>query len=439
MSPWMPRKRLPSGDLVCKGCESKHASRAAAAHTAAGAWPVMPGVPAAGHVASNGFWHPGSVDNCDKTPCSERTSAKVASTDPGWVGSEDPNDERGLSSDFGGPGSPGEARIRPEFGADDQPTGRWEWDAFRYDDLPQRADGIESSLAEAKARAEEYVRGGQMSLFASRRRQAAWSITCWNCGGEGDVANGVVCDVCRGTGLVEESNPRRYESTRKVAHDSGDGETIYHCPFCGAGQVVGRSDGTAECQFCQTTFTVQVQPSYSTVPQTIDGVPHVHPDMPGADPGTVPEEEAPVETETDVEGEGNPIFAKRAARHYLTAEGYALDEDAYLRHLAIAHAEDRMRMAAAIKAERRATAISFYDGRHTDSTGRRIEVGQEVTTPDGSGRVGAVYPDTPYYEGRTVQVEMVGSPGYAGYGDWLLDDSVERDVRRFRPEQVTVQ
>jgi len=27
---------------------------------------VMPGVPAAGHIASNGFWHPGKEDGCSK-------------------------------------------------------------------------------------------------------------------------------------------------------------------------------------------------------------------------------------------------------------------------------------------------------------------------------------------------------------------------------------
>jgi len=31
------------------------------------AWPVMPGVPAAGHY-SGGFWHPGAVGGCQKCP-----------------------------------------------------------------------------------------------------------------------------------------------------------------------------------------------------------------------------------------------------------------------------------------------------------------------------------------------------------------------------------
>lgn len=39
----------------------------------------MPGVPAAGHVADNGYWHSGSSGVCPKTPCAEarRTPLEV--------------------------------------------------------------------------------------------------------------------------------------------------------------------------------------------------------------------------------------------------------------------------------------------------------------------------------------------------------------------------
>lgn len=85
-------------------------------------------------------------------------------------------------------------------------------------------------------------------------------------------------------------------SSRKVAHDSGDGETIYHCPFCGSGQVVGGSDGTIECEFCQSHFTVQVQPDMPTMPQTVNGQPSNMPGMPGgpANPDApAPEQQKP--------------------------------------------------------------------------------------------------------------------------------------------------
>jgi hypothetical protein len=32
-------------------------------------WPMVPGVPACGHVARNGAWHPGSERTCTRTPC----------------------------------------------------------------------------------------------------------------------------------------------------------------------------------------------------------------------------------------------------------------------------------------------------------------------------------------------------------------------------------
>jgi hypothetical protein len=30
------------------------------------AWPLRPGVPGAGHVTSQGYWHPGRVEGCVK-------------------------------------------------------------------------------------------------------------------------------------------------------------------------------------------------------------------------------------------------------------------------------------------------------------------------------------------------------------------------------------
>lgn len=73
----------------------------------------------------------------------------------------------------------------------------------------------------------------------------------------------------------------------RVAHDSGDGEEILHCPFCGAGQVIGRSDNSAECEFCGQCFTVQVQPRYPGFPQSVNGMPVPIPGMPGQ-PGGAP-------------------------------------------------------------------------------------------------------------------------------------------------------
>lgn len=142
-----------------------------------------------------------------------------------------------------------------------------------------------------------------------------------------------------------------------IAHDSGDGKTIYHCPFCGAGQVVAGSDGTTECMYCHTFFTVQVQPEFSAFPQTVNGVPMQIPGMPGdptnpsAPPGS-PESTGPGADDGD--GVFKPPDAPepfapppafkpptQAAKVFMTATGGVLDEGAYMRHLAIRHADDR--------------------------------------------------------------------------------------------------
>lgn len=116
----------------------------------------------------------------------------------------------------------------------------------------------------------------------------------------------------------------------KEAHESGDGVTIRHCPFCGSGQVIGRSDGNTECSFCNSAFLVRVQPMYSAFPQSIGGMPVQIPGMPppsnpmggGMQPGVPGEdgedggnpfadggsEEDPAETTGGSAGSGPPSF-----------------------------------------------------------------------------------------------------------------------------------
>lgn len=176
----------------------------------------------------------------------------------------------------------------------------------------------------------------------------------------------------------------------KEGHDSGDGMTVFHCPFCGSGQVLARSDRTIECQFCHTAFTVQVQPVYPNFPQTIDGQPMQVPGMPGQvdpmgggmppggdvppggdeepgdspfgsddldDSGVPPTDEADADADDESDSgdssghekeTGNP-FAKKT---YRTAKGHLLSEADYLRHVAITTSPDPMLTAAQIKIAR---------------------------------------------------------------------------------------
>jgi hypothetical protein len=162
---------------------------------------------------------------------------------------------------------------------------------------------------------------------------------------------------------------RRKASVQKQAHDSGDGATIFHCPFCGSGQVIARSDRSTECEYCHTCFTVQVQPQFPAFPQTIDGMPMQVPGMPGQiggppaapQPGMDPSMDpmgggAPMDPdagaggfpgadggddEEDPEDGGGdaPPFAKGSMLK--TASGANLEWDNYLKHLAIKYADDK--------------------------------------------------------------------------------------------------
>lgn len=79
--------------------------------------------------------------------------------------------------------------------------------------------------------------------------------------------------------------PEPISSFKIVAHVSGNSIDVLHCPFCGSGAVIARSDGTIECNYCTSVFTVQVQPQYPAFPMTSEGQPYAWPGQP--DPATV--------------------------------------------------------------------------------------------------------------------------------------------------------
>jgi hypothetical protein len=167
----------------------------------------------------------------------------------------------------------------------------------------------------------------------------------------------------------------------KMAHDSGDPQVVYHCPACGSGQVIARSDGTIECGFCKMCFTVQVQPRYPAFPQTIDGqpiqVPGMGPQWPGQDDeqtmqaqdaaegiSAVPDDaegdgdsnpfadegvddEDDQEDDEDESGGGNP-FAKKSFR---TSSGVYVEHDPFLRHIALEAARDRSKVLRVIRTQ----------------------------------------------------------------------------------------
>lgn len=193
----------------------------------------------------------------------------------------------------------------------------------------------------------------------------------------------MLCDACTATprggyvSATKESHMiRLFHSSgiQVVAHDSGDGETIYHCPFCGSGQVLARSDGTVECEFCHTAFTVQVQPEMSAFPQTINGIPVDVPGMPGEIGAEAPMNPTDMDpgAETNAPGDGgapddNPVTppgddpADPAAAEedknpftssFRTTSGAVLALPDYLKHLAVVGANDRAAVIARIREEK---------------------------------------------------------------------------------------
>ena len=169
-----------------------------------------------------------------------------------------------------------------------------------------------------------------------------------------------------------------------MAHGNQDGITVFHCPFCGSGQVIN-SGTSINCDFCHSTFTVLVQPQFPMMPQTVDGQPYTPGQQPGNDPTTPAPAQAPGGEEDDDgsfggdqlseklptddddtadaaggDDSGNP-FAKKddsdkppapkksALAAYITEEGVVLSEDEYMSHLAIKFSPHRDETLAEVK------------------------------------------------------------------------------------------
>lgn len=141
---------------------------------------------------------------------------------------------------------------------------------------------------------------------------------------------------------------------------------------CGSGAVTGGSDGTADCDYCHSVFTVQVQPKHPHMPQTINGQPMPPPGMPA---GSETELSIPVDPAVDedasgaaVEGFGQaeatedervpPQFRQsmKTTEHlsaqnalYFTDEGDVLDAERYMARLALLNADDRMAVLAKVR------------------------------------------------------------------------------------------
>ncbi len=122
----------------------------------------------------------------------------------------------------------------------------------------------------------------------------------------------------------------------RVAHDPGDPLITSHCPFCGSGQVVGRSDGTIECGFCGQNYIVRVQPAFPGMPQAPGepGAPtDIGPDGGLVDPGMVGPDGMPMDDEggfppdEDDEGAAPPFGGNDDGGDEGDEEGFPPEED----------------------------------------------------------------------------------------------------------------
>jgi hypothetical protein len=194
----------------------------------------------------------------------------------------------------------------------------------------------------------------------------------------------------------------------RTAHDPGDPLITSHCPFCGSGQVVGRSDGTISCDFCGQNYIVRVQPAFPGMPQMPsgpgapsdigpdgglvdpgmigpDGMPMDEGGIPGDDEGEDPGLAGPDEGDpldeggggdsapppsgppSDDDGDskkdskpsskdkskksGKPPFKKKSIRTYHGIGGQVLTEDQFTRHIAVALSGGDPRVLAAVRAD----------------------------------------------------------------------------------------
>ena len=162
--------------------------------------------------------------------------------------------------------------------------------------------------------------------------------------------------LCEGCQNGRPGRPRNGAYIARTAHMSQDPAVVFHCYSCGSGQVIGRSDGIVQCDFCGACFIVIVQPQFPSSPQSTENSVQEPPDAGaegaeedegdrsnsfgggslsdkiGEDPSEDSEDEDPPADDSG-DDKGNP-FAKSGSRFFMTETGVLLDEERYIKHLA---------------------------------------------------------------------------------------------------------
>jgi hypothetical protein len=151
------------------------------------------------------------------------------------------------------------------------------------DELRLRMAAAQRSIVAARARRRQVTAGEVLDARADLMRRHLVEAHGWSAQGAASVHPDDLPHIHKGlmdaerAGELAAGTPHdefgRALAVRKVAHESADGVTAAHCPFCGSGQLVGLSDGSIECGYCQSSFTVRLQPTFPAMPQTLTGLP----------------------------------------------------------------------------------------------------------------------------------------------------------------------
>lgn len=179
-----------------------------------------------------------------------------------------------------------------------------------------------------------WIKDGQVTAYGGREGHGSWRAFRLE-------------DVRR----IHTKNKVRTNAGLVHAHQSPDPSVVSHCPSCGSGDIVARSDGSVECVFCSRTFTIAEQPMYSAMPgqpgaptdaavpsapvadeAVLDGTPSFVP--PEGDQGVAD----PAEVEAAL-GKAKPFQVFTG--HLVTHKGDKLTEDYYVTHLALRHGNRR--------------------------------------------------------------------------------------------------
>lgn len=167
------------------------------------------------------------------------------------------------------------------------------------------------------------------------RCEAGWQVTF------PDGTMKVCASLVAAVNVASGDDPIRTEG-----HVYSDESVIGHCVFCGSGDVVGRSDGSVECQLCHRGFVVMEQPLHAAQPapdyqsMAIDGTGLN--DTTASDPieeapafAPPPQPTAPTPQAQQPPQDDQQPPPKTSALRYRTASGHPLSREDFVRHVAI--------------------------------------------------------------------------------------------------------